>query len=271
MAFAKLKFVGPSIGIQNIDLGYVVDGTNDYEEARVTMFATAPPLLGLFMPVDFRLQPLDGAEDLWDGTITYGPRTNNSPDGQNDPTYTFDLTVEKTRVMQSLQTVGRYGIRATTDYKRNINVQDDGTVEGVDLNFGVFSWTETHYLANSTVDRAFFFLLFNLVARMNISPFRDFQRGEVLFLGCNGSKRYTADDWEMQFKFIASPNAANLKVGPDITVTEKLGHDYLWCTYETSVDTSSKAITRIPKNVFIERVYEFADLNSMRLVNPLAL
>lgn len=271
MATATLKFVGPSIGLSNLDVGYIIDGASDYDDARAAMMAAAPPMMGSFVPVDFRVQPLDDSDTLWEGTLTYGPRTDNSPDGQNDPTYSFELSVEQRRTTQSLATTA-YGDWAP-DFKGAINVQEDGTVEGVDLNFPVFSWIETHYLKYSRVNRAYFTVLFNSIARMNAGPFRDFQRGEVLFLGVTGSKRRFALDWEMQFRFIASPNVSNRSIGT-VTVTEKLGHDYLWVRYTASPQTAIggvPVIARIPQNVFVERVYQFANLDSLKLRNPLAL
>ncbi|TXI10629.1 MAG: hypothetical protein E6Q76_03730 [Rhizobium sp.] len=270
MGTAELTFVGPSTTLQNIDVKYIIDDAVDYDDARATMMAVAPLFLGNFVPVDFHIDPKDDSDTLWEGSITYGPRTNNSPDGENDPTYSFELGVQTTKVLTSLQTVGKYGDRPP-DFKRSINVQDDNTVEGVDLNFPVFSWTETHYLPYSFVNRAYFTTLFNVTAKMNIGPFRDFMPGEVLLLGVNGSKRYSAADWEMQFKFIASPNVTNLKIGPDITVSSKLGHDYLWAKYVGSEDNDNMAMVRIPKHVYVERVYQFEDYNKLKLRNPLAM
>lgn len=270
MGTADLASFGPSTGPQSIELAYVIDAV-DYDDARTTMFAAAPMILGLFVPNDFRITPIDGSDTLFNGSLTYGPRSSNSLDQQYpDPTYSFDLGVERQKITQSLATVGKYGAGAP-DFKGAINVQDDRTVEGVEINFPVFSWIETHYLPYETVGRAYFLTLFNLVAKMNVGPFRDFARGEVLFLGVNGSKRRSAADWEMQFKFIASPNATNLAIGPDLTVTEKLGHDYLWVRYKSSRDTGANALVRIPQHAFVERVYQFEDLNKLKLVNPLAL
>ncbi len=270
MGNARLDFIGPSASLQNIDVKYVIDDVFDYDDARVSMMAEAPPLLGSFVPVDFHVEPLDGADALWQGTVTYGPRTANSPDGQNEPTYSFELGVQSSKITTSLQTIGSYGTRPP-DFKRAINVQEDLTVEGVEINFPVFSWTETHYLPYTFINRAYFYTLFNLTAKMNIAPFRDFAKGEVLFLGASGSKRYSAQDWEMQFKFIASPNVTNLQVGPDITVTSKLGHDYLWTRYKPSQDVANQAMVRIPEHVFVERVYYFEDYSRMKLTNPLAM
>jgi len=271
MGTARLKFVGESAGLSNIDVGYIIEDAADYDDARVSMMAVAPPRMGAFVPVDFRVQPYDDSDTIYEGTVTYGPRTNNSPDGNNDPTYSFELSVEQRRTTQSLQQFA-YGAFAP-DYKGAINVQEDGTVEGVDLNFPVFSWNETHYLKYSRVNRAYFFTLFNSVARMNAAPFRDFARGEVLFLGCSGSKRASAQDWEMQFRFVASPNVSNLEIG-DVTVTEKLGHDFLWVRYEAETQVpggGGTLLARIPKHVFVERVYQFTDMNALKLRNPLLL
>lgn len=274
MGTARLKFVGESAGLSNIDVGYIIEDAADYDDARVSMMAVAPPRMGAWVPVDFRVQPYDDSDTLYEGTVTYGPRTSNSPDGQNDPTYSFELSVEQRRTTQSFEQF-RYPLTGTDpapDLKRAINVQEDGTVEGVDLNFPVFSWNETHYLKYSRVNFAYFTALFNSVARMNAGPWRNFQRGEVLFLGVTGSKRASALDWEMQFRFIASPNVANLEIGT-VTVTEKLGHDYLWVRYEAETQTQDgkTVLARIPRHVFVERVYQFADLNTLKLRNPLLL
>lgn len=274
MATAKLKFIGPAVTPQNIEVGYIIDGSTDYDDARAALFAASPQMLGLLLPIDFRLEPMDNSDALWDGTMIYGPRTNNNPiTGQNDPTYSFELGVERTKILTSLQTVASYGERPP-NHKRSINVQDDGTVEGTEVNFPVFSWTETHYLLDSFINRAYFVTLFNLVAKMNAGAFRDFQPGEVLFLGVNGSKRASAQDWEMQFKFLASPNATNLELGPSLTITTKLGHDYLWAKYtseEQTLGDGKKVIARVPKHAFVERVYQFGDMNQLKLINPLAL
>ena len=267
---AKLDFLNPSAGLQSIDVGYIIDDAADHDNARAQMMAEAAPFLGSFVPVDFHVEPLDDSDTLWRGTVTYGPRTNNSPNGQNDPTYSFDLGVESKKITTSLATES-FGARPPS-FGQLINVQQDGTVEGVDINFPVFTWTETHYLPYSFVNRAYFVTLFNLTAKMNIAPFRDFQRGEVLFIGVSGSKRFSSPDWELQFKFIASPNVTNLQVG-SVTVTQKLGHDYLWATYEQSLQTVSgkSVMARIPKDVYVERVYHFEDMTKLRLVNPLAI
>lgn len=272
MATASLKFVGPSGSLDNIDVGYIIDGATDYNDARATMMAEAAPILGSFVPLNFKLDPYDGSDSLYEGTITYGPRTTNSPDGQNEPNYSFELGVQSTKVLTSLETVGSYSslfIDPPLDFKRAINVQDDFSVEGVDLNFPVYSWNETHYLPYSFVSRAYFVTLFNLTAKMNIAPFRDFARGEVLFMGVSGSKRYSAQDWELNYKFIASPNVENLQVGPDITVTSKLGHDYLWATYRAGVSETGTGIAKVPRHVFVERVYQFEDYGRLKLRNPI--
>ncbi len=79
--------------------------------------------------------------------------------------------------------------------------------------------------------------------------------GEVLFLGASGSKR-GKEDWEITFKFAASPNITGLTVGP-ITGIAKRGWDYLWVRYLD--DEDSFQIIRRPVAAYVERVYEFGN------------
>ncbi len=51
--------------------------------------------------------------------------------------------------------------------------------------------------------------LFFLTACVNSDGFKGFAPGEVLFLGASGTQR-GQEDWEITFKFAASPNATGL-------------------------------------------------------------
>ena len=57
--------------------------------------------------------------------------------------------------------------------------------------------------------------------RANEGAFRGKVKGEVLFCGAAGSKR-GQEDWEVTFKWAASPNKTDIQIG-DITVPSKEG------------------------------------------------
>jgi len=82
----------------------------------------------------------------------------------------------------------------------------------------------------------------------------NFAAGECLFLGASGSKR-GADDWEISFRFAASPNATNLTVG-DILGINKKGWEYLWVRYADSEDEAAKVLVKKPVAAYVEKVYE---------------
>jgi len=84
-------------------------------------------------------------------------------------------------------------------------------------------------------------------------------RPECLFLGAAGAKRGSGD-WEITFRFAASPNVSNLTIGA-ITGIDKKGWEYLWVRYADQVDDGAKALVKRPVAAYIERVYEYGDFN----------
>lgn len=103
--------------------------------------------------------------------------------------------------------------------------------------------------------------LFYLTGTVNNSPFRGFEPGEVLFLGASGSKR-GQDDWEIAYKFAASPNVLGLSVG-DIAGIAKRGWDYLWIRYADIEDTAAKMLVKRPLAVYVEQVYPYRDFSGL--------
>jgi len=98
----------------------------------------------------------------------------------------------------------------------------------------------------------------------NISNFRGFSAGEVLFVGCSGAQEW--DDqkgrgpWSLAFRFVASQNVTNQTIG-DISGIDKKGHEYLWVRYEESVDTN--ALIKKPKYVYVNKVYRESDFSAL--------
>lgn len=77
-------------------------------------------------------------------------------------------------------------------------------------------------------------------------------------IGASGTKR-GGGDWEINYRFAASPNVTGLAVG-DITGIAKKGWEYLWVRYSDSEDAVAKALVKKPVAVYIEQVYPYGDL-----------
>jgi len=102
-------------------------------------------------------------------------------------------------------------------------------------------------------------VLFNISGKVNNAPFKGFQAGEVLFLGPSGSTR-DKDDWEITFRFAASPNVTGLTVD-DIAGIDKKGWEYMWVRYADAQDQN--ILVKRPTAVYIEKVYEYGDFSGL--------
>jgi len=74
-------------------------------------------------------------------------------------------------------------------------------------------------------------------------------------LGAAGTRR-SGDDWEIQFRFAASPNRETFSVG-DISVALVRGWEYMWVEYTKISDGG--LILSVPGAVHIEVIYAEAD------------
>ncbi len=204
----------------SVELRYVIRGTNDDVEARAALLAGSPATYDpwgtgwFFLPRDtVTIQPV--GDELWEGIVRYGPvpQTEQS-------VFSFDTGGGTRHITHSLVSVARYALPSKTapDFNGAIGVTND-SVEGVDITVPVYHFSETHYLPNETVTPAYRVTLFQLTGRVNSAPFKGFAAGEVLFLGAAGSE-HGSGDWEITYRFAASPNVSNLTIG-DITGTDR--------------------------------------------------
>jgi len=244
----------------SVELRYIIRGTNSDVEARAALIASSPAAYDLwgtgqvFLPRDsVTIQPV--GDLLWEGIVRYSqiPQTEQS-------VFSFDTGGGTQHIMQSLTTVARYARPGETapDCKGAIGATAD-SVEGVDITVPVYHFTETHYLPDEAVTSEYKAILFRLTGKVNNAPFKEFAAGECLFLGASGSKRGSGD-WEITYRFAASPNATDLTIG-DITGINKKGWEYLWVRYSDSEDPIAKVLVKTPIAVYIEQVYPYGDFS----------
>jgi hypothetical protein len=96
---------------------------------------------------------------------------------------------------------------------------------------------------------------------VNGSGFKGFTKGEVLFLGASGSKR-GLEDWEITFRFAASPNVTGLSLG-SITGIAKEGWNYLWVRFTDDEDATAKALIKRPIAAYVEQVYPYGNFSGL--------
>ncbi|GJQ27705.1 MAG: hypothetical protein HBSAPP02_27370 [Phycisphaerae bacterium] len=232
-------------------------------QARGALAAAAPATFDLngnglfFLPRDsLSIEPV--GDQLWEGVARY----SNSAPQTDESVFAFDTGGGTQHITQSLQTVGAYGSpgQAAPNFKGAIGVTAD-SVEGVDITVPVYQFSETHYLDDAYVTPAYKGTLFALTGKVNGGGFKGLDRGECLFLGASGSKRGSGD-WEINYRFAASPNVTGLNVG-DISGINKKGWEYLWVRYMDTEDTFAKALVKKPVAVYIEQVYPYGNFGGL--------
>ena len=188
----------------SIELLYVIRGTDDDVIVKAVIAAVSPTVYEGLVRDSYSVKPLGGG--VWECSVQY---TNLQSDSQ----FTFDTGGGTQHVAQALQTMGSYPATGETapDFKGAIGVNDD-QVQGTDVTVPVYNFTETHYIDDALVTGAYKATLFALTGRVNNAAFKGFAAGEVLFLGASGAKR-GFDDWEITFRFAASPNVSGLSLG----------------------------------------------------------
>ena len=240
----------------SVEMVYILTGTSDDITAKNLISSSTPTSYNGLTRQSIQIEPewvdTTASDGRWLATVRYGVKP---PAEVGESSFSFDTGGGTQHITQSITTVARYALPGKTapDFGGAIGVTHDN-VEGVDITVPVYAFSETHYLADSFVTPTYRGTLFSLTGKVNNSGFKGCAAGECLFLGASGSKRGT-DDWEITYRFAASPNRTGITVG-GIGGISKKGWEYMWVRYADSEDAAAKTIVKKPVAVYIERVYE---------------
>jgi len=235
------------------ELLYIVQGTDDDGLVKALVAATAPGSYAGLKRDSISVSTLGGG--IWECTARYVEEEDESQ-------FTFDTGGGTQHVSQSITTVNRYAApgEVAPDFQGAIGVNQD-QIEGTDITVPVYNFTETHKIDDALVTAGYKATLFFLTGRVNGATFKGFARGEVLFLGASGAKRGD-EDWEITFRFAASPNVTDLALG-NITGINKEGWHYLWVRFTDEEDNAAKVLIKKPISAYVERVYEYGDFSGL--------
>lgn len=235
------------------ELLYGVKGTDDVATVKALVAATSPAVYAGLIRDSYSVKPLGGG--VWDCSVQYVKH-------QSESQFTFDTGGGTQHVAQALQTVGSYAAAGeiAADFQGAIGVNND-QVAGTDITVPIYNFTETHYIDDALVNGAYKATLFFLTGRVNGAGFKGFAKGEVLFLGASGAKR-GFEDWEITYRFAASPNVNGLNLG-SIAGIDKEGWHYLWIRFADDEDSAAKILIKKPIAAYVERVYDYGDFSGL--------
>jgi hypothetical protein len=243
---------GRKLSTERAEVLYLVKEAGSEAAAYAAVEANSSDTSGGLVREDIEIEELEGLEGVYLGTVRYAALQFQPPE-TGSSSFSFDTSGGTQHITQSILTTNRYAPAGATapDFQGAIGVTVD-SVEGVDITVPIYAFTETHYLSSSVVTNAYKGTLFNLTGRVNNAAFKGLAEGECLFLGATGSLRSVTDDWEITYRFAASPNATGLTVG-SITGINKKGWEYLWVRYQDVED--SNVLVKQPIAAYVEQVY----------------
>jgi hypothetical protein len=237
--------------------------------ARGVAWAAAPVVFDGLLKQDAQVKEL--GNDQWDVDVTYG-KTGSGDEA--DISWSFDIGTSQLHITQALEHVESFVASGDPpDHKGAIGVVEDGfggkKNEGCDVIIPVFTWEETHNLLPTLVaSYAWIRAMELMVAHINFTRFRVWEKGELLLLGISGQHASLYEKRvPVTYKFASSRTKTGMTIG-DIKSIDKEGHNYLWIEYERKEDTDSDTLTNRPLAVHVERVYDYAEFSGLGIGDP---
>ena len=200
------------------------------------------------------------ANRAFEGVVEYA-RPENDDEEDNGYSISFDTTGGTQHITQSYATRERYAAQGFTapNHGGAIGV-NDGNINGCDIIVPTLGFCMSKQLSG-VLNTGFLKMLAELTGKINATPFAGFDAGEVLFEGASGSKQGLGE-WDVSYKFKASPNVQNLKIG-NIQIGYKGGWEYFWVQYLEQTDNEAKTNKKVPFAAYVEIVYHEADFSPL--------
>lgn len=243
---------------------YLIFQAVDDTDAQQSMLAYVPQ----YWSIGNFVLPIQTSEiterltvDMYAGRVVWAW---NPPQEEGDELISFDTSGGNAKILQSLQTMGRYAAPGFTapDFKGAIGVTEDG-IEGVEVPIPALQFSLQRRFSETFVTNAYIKTLSDLTGCVNNAVWKSFPAGEVRFDGASGQQKI-GKPWDITFKFTRSKNVTGLTVGP-ITGVAKKGWEYLWIRHRKTVDGTAQRLIQVPLAAYVEKVLYDADFAALGL------
>lgn len=228
---------------------YKIADVSDEDTAHAYALAATPAIIstqfGILYRDDVRIRRT--AYNQWLAEVPYGLKKNAT----GEWTWDFDTTGGTVHITQAKEEVARYSTGTAPNQYGAIAVDGD-EVKGTDIVVPAMKINVTcrHPLGVLTLARARY--LSSITGMVSSDTFLGFAPGEVLFLGARGSDGSDAEA-QVNYQFAMGNNKTGQTIGSIANVAKK-AWEVAWIRYEDTIASSQP--TRIPKHVYIDRVYD---------------
>jgi hypothetical protein len=187
----------------------------------------------------------DITEQWWSFRVLYARLQRREKDATE---YEFDIGLTDVNITHAAATTAYTGPgRVAPNFQRGINIDADGTVQGISAGQPTASFTIKKYWDIAAITPAYRKALYFIVGRYNNKVFSGLDPGECRLMGATG--RATDQLWPITYRFDVIPNSVET-VG-DITGIQKLGHQYLDILRYTIFDPASEKKIEVPHSVYV--------------------
>lgn len=268
---------------------YSIEGTADEAEALAALKAEAPTAANSLLRGECGVEPEDvdsnnPAGSLWLGRVPYTATGESASSGESSQIPIGGI------IIQGTTGGGSHTIKVGLDrtyasatapsgetapaFKGAINV-GGGVVHGVAVGLPVLDFTVTKVFDAAEVPTVLDIYRLGWTTNAAAVTFTDTESGisitmdagEGLFTGIDFGRARADGGAEFVYHFSFSPNATDIEVGPDITVSSKTGHQYLWVYFEDAEDSGSNRLVQQPVAAYVETVYYAGDWDGLD-INP---
>lgn len=241
---------------------YIASGSTEEKEIISAVREFAPEALGeeyeklprQSVTISERLTEKD-----WKVEVVYA---DSGKDGSYDDSsenqesqYNFEISAGTKKMVYAIKHIKTYPSSADAP-KAGIN---DG--EGVEIIYPVSRFSETHFMTKSKVSASYKRKVAELVGKINSSSFKGYSKGQVLFMGCTGS-RTGKEKWQITFNFAVSTKQTGISIG-DVSGISKDPWEVIWCQYEEGENSKQDQVIKKVKAVHVEQVYEEASFSGL--------
>ena len=244
-----------------------------------------PVFLGLNLQ-NSSIDPNDESLNTWIGVANYsdeGTKSENQVLAGGGIVERFDINSRTVRIMASDFTTRYQTFNSsnpggppsnrdrdeTPDFKNLIQVNNDGVVQGADIEIATLGFTISKQYDNALINTAFKRKLLQITNKVNSDPFRGWRAEEVRLLAIQDQDA-GSNKTNITYRFLVGENLSDtlpdtrFSLG-DVTEITKLGHEYIWVKYKDFRDPVSEALIKVPEFVYVETVYKFFDFNDATL------
>lgn len=229
-------------------LRYHAEGSFEVSDIETALIAEAPSTFRALAMDSYDISVSNDLGNAWLAEVKYSKEAM-APGAYQISFSTIGGSVTITQALATQQFPGG----TITEYG-GINVDNDGTPQGVDIVIPVLNLTVRAKISAAYSTNAYLNTLTQLTGTINQAPFLGWAANEVLFLGVEGDF-VPLKDTIMSFQFAVSQNVTGLTLG-SISGIAKKGHDYLWVKYEKLPENSARGLVPKAKAVFVQRIYQ---------------